>query len=130
LEAEPQVLEDHKSSIFSMAFSPDGQTLAAGTVDNTVILWSMSPPVAAARSLTGAEAGIRAVAFSPNAEKNTLAAASSLKGKTWVWTEDESGVDLQELPGSEEGVWSVAFSPDGRKALSSSEDRSLRLWDL
>ncbi len=39
--AEPRVLRGHESSVWSVAFSPDGTTLASGSYDNTIRLWSM-----------------------------------------------------------------------------------------
>src|SRR3954454_5134962 len=36
----------------------------------------------------------------------------------------------RELRGPTGRVWSIDISPDGRRALSGSQDRSVRLWDL
>src|SRR3954447_22105995 len=38
--------------------------------------------------------------------------------------------ELRQLRGHTGRVWSVDISPDGRRALSGSQDRSVRLWDL
>ena len=35
-------LEGHTSSVSSLAFSPDGKTLASGGNDNIIYLWSVS----------------------------------------------------------------------------------------
>jgi hypothetical protein len=36
-------LSGHKSYVWSLAFSPDGATLASGSGDNTVRLWDTAP---------------------------------------------------------------------------------------
>ena len=64
--------------MYSVAFSPDGKTLAAGSADDTVRLWNVSDPAHPAplgRPLTGAAGYVQSVAFSPDGK--TLAAGSA-----------------------------------------------------
>ncbi|MEZ0227328.1 MAG: WD40 repeat domain-containing protein, partial [Planctomycetota bacterium] len=43
---------------------------------------------------------------------------------------ERGGKEVVKLPGHDEGVNAVALSEDGRRGLSASDDRTLRVWDL
>ena len=54
------VLEGHTDGVWSVSFSPDGQTVASGSADATILLWDMTFVLSAVNVFWGA-AGYRVV---------------------------------------------------------------------
>ncbi|MCI0464031.1 MAG: WD40 repeat domain-containing protein [Gemmataceae bacterium] len=140
LEAQP--LHEGTELVWSVAFSPDGKTLASGGVYGSLLLWDVqSGKRRAAPQLFNPEEGEEglnpawSVAFSPD---GNLLAAGTLRGlKFWDAT---SGKSVEGLKGPRAAVWSVAFSRDS-KTVASAEGKleslnrdlrepAIRLWEL
>jgi serine/threonine protein kinase/dipeptidyl aminopeptidase/acylaminoacyl peptidase len=119
-------LRGHEDWVTSVAFSPDGTTLASGSYDNTIRRWDAATGKPLGEPLRGHEDWVTSVAFSPDG--TTLASGSD--DKTIRLWDAASGKPLGEpLRGHEGDVASVAFSPDGTTLASGSEDMTIRLWD-
>ena len=109
--------------VASVAFSPDGATLASGSWDNTVRLWG----VADGRLLRTLDTdGVESVAFSPD---GATLASGSVDGTVRLWRVADGRL-LRTLEGHTTEVGSVAFSPDGATLASGSRDGTVRLWGV
>ncbi|MBE9008546.1 trypsin-like peptidase domain-containing protein [Fortiea sp. LEGE XX443] len=115
----------HSGSVLSVAFSPDGRTLASGSSDKTIKIWNIATG-REIRTLNGHSELVNSVAFSPDSK--TLASGSYDKTiKIWnVATEQE----ITTLKGHSGSVNSVAFSPDGKTLASGSDDATIKIWQL
>ena len=116
-------LEGHTSGVYSVAWSPDGKTLASGSGDGTIILWKADSGEKL-RTLEGHTRGVRSVAWSPDGK--TLA-SGSYDNTIILWAAD-SGAQLRTLEGHTDWVRSLAWSPDGT-TLASGSYRTIILWD-
>ena len=115
----------HKNSVYNVAFSPDGNTLASGG-RGAIYLWDVANRQQKV-SLTGSIGDTWALAFSPDGR--TLA-SSGPDSDVHLW-DVATGEHKIALTGHTDKITSVAFSPDGKTLASSGswKDRTVRLWD-
>ena len=109
--------------VSSVAFSPDGKTVAAGS-DMKVLIFDSQTGVLLA-TLLGHTDAVYSVAFSPDGKQ---LASGGGDHKVIVWDAKEAKL-LRVLSGHTDVVYCVAFSPSGKLLASGSEDKSIILWN-
>lgn len=101
-----------EGSVYSVAISPDGKTLASGSGDKTIKIWNLSTGKVI-NTLKGHSSWIKSVAISPDGK--ILASGSWETIKIWNFTTGQKIRTLKSYSGS---VFSLAFSPDSRTLAS------------
>jgi WD40 repeat protein len=117
-------LTGHTGRVTSVAVSPDGQTLASGSSDQTVKLWDVATGKERA-TLRGHTKEVYALAFAPDGR--TLASGGADGAvKLWDWAQAR---EQRSFRGHDGVVWSVAFAADGRTLATGGQDGAVKLWD-
>ena len=122
---EIRTLKDHIDAVYALAFTPDGKRLVSGAADRTIKIWN---PATGERLYTFGEPtdGINTIAIDPT---GTLVAAAGLDKSIRIWSMgDKSGKLLNTLIAHEDAILKLAWSPDGKTLVSSSADRTIKVF--
>jgi WD40 repeat protein len=111
--------------VLSVAFSPSGELLAAGTADGEIRIWQTTDgtPLLTCQGHTD---WVWSVAFSPDGTR----LASGSQDQTIRFWDVSTGQCLKILQEHSSWIRSVAFSPDGTRLASGSEDKTICFWDV
>jgi WD40 repeat protein len=112
--------------LLSIAWSPDGSVLAAGSLDKKCRLWNPDTgKVVRSFGNSTFNDHINSISWSPDGAQLACASSSS---DVLVWNLSEED-QWRYFSGHTTYVHAVAWSPDGARIASADESGSVRVWD-
>ncbi|CAE6534997.1 unnamed protein product [Rhizoctonia solani] len=128
----PIVHEGHISTVSSVAFSPDGNSIVSGSGDKTIRTWDAHRPSPIGEPLTGHRDSLYSVAYSPLGD---VIASGSSDATIRLWDVNKCR-QLGAIQG-DHPFYSVAFSPDAKLIASGCGDyysfppaNTVQMWDV
>ena len=122
--SELRTFVGHTRGVTSVAFSPDGKSLASGSYDCLVKVWDVATGQNTL-TLKGHDSTVTSVVFSPDG-KHLASGSDDCTIKLWNLATRHAELRFH---GHTAYVRSVAFSPDGKRLASASHDRTVKVWD-
>lgn len=114
----------HSDLVTSVAFAPDGKSIATGSRDNSVRLWDITTGQPT-RTFYGHSGEVRALAFAPKGHQLASAGDDQV---VRLW-DLEPSLPAATASGHRGPVWSVDFFRDSRRLVTGGADRTARLFD-
>lgn len=111
----------------SIAFSPNGQTIATGTAEGQIKLWQVNTGKELP-GLPGHTKQVSALAYSPDGQ-TIVSGGIDNTIKIWNLNQPNSRRALT-LTGHQDLILSIIFSRDGQTLITSSRDRTIRMWNF
>jgi WD40 repeat protein/serine/threonine protein kinase len=121
----------HQKDVYSVAFSPDGKSIATASFDGTARIWDAATgtprgaPLRHERRDPGPPDWVLSVAFAPDS-RTVLTGGHDFTARLW---DAATGQPLGPPLRHQSAVLVVAFSPDGRTILTGTSSDGARLWE-
>ena len=124
-----QPTEPGLDAIQSLAWAPDGATVAVGSF-RRLTLWDSSSREKTGELSSGLIGRLSALAFTP--DSRLLLVADSLDATTGRlhFIDRDSGAISRSLEAHNDTIFSIAVSPDGQLAATTSADKTVKVWEI
>ena len=116
--------EEEGKSIFALALSPNGKTIACGRVDG-VQMWNTDGKMSKGIWM-GESNYVRSVSWSP---MGGYIASGSYDGTILIRKAGSGEVEVGPIETKQDKVWSLAYSPSGNKIASGGYNGTICIWD-
>ncbi|MFL7892219.1 MAG: toll/interleukin-1 receptor domain-containing protein [Anaerolineales bacterium] len=126
-EIIPGSFTDYAAVPHSLAFSPDGSTLALGNYDGSIIFWDMEDDVQIGEPLQAHSSRVTSLVYSPD---GSILASGSEDRTIKLWDTQSGEMLTEPLHGHNENISSLAFHPGGGMLVSGADDHKVILWNL
>lgn len=128
----------HRDYITSLAFSPDGTTLASGSRDTTIRLWNWQATPSLAETFYQHADEVFGITFTPDGRSLTFAACSQeaensedcLKSEVWILDASSGKPTGVAMSGAANLLTNIAISPEGDLLAAAGWEGKIYLWDL
>ena len=116
----------HKLPVHTVAVHPSKPLVASSGWDGWVHLWSLDG-LRKLKSVKAASSGSRIIGldFSPDGE---LLGLASSDGRAYLWSMGDA--PPQSLSGHRGELNLIRFHPTGQSIITSSDDKTVRMWDI
>ncbi|NXV22328.1 NLE1 protein, partial [Cepphus grylle] len=118
-------LKDKARQRYDQVRGQEPERLVSGSDDFTLFLWRPAEDKKPLERMTGHQALINQVLFSPDTR---LIASASFDKSIKLW-DGRTGKYLTSLRGHVSAVYQIAWSADSRLLVSGSSDSTLKVWD-
>ena len=116
--------KDKLNAVRSVAYSPDGECIATGLHDGSVIVWEVNTGKQK-NTIKLEHLDVRAIAFNTDG-KSILVCDNEIA----ILFDLESGQLLKKFIGHSGYILSAVFSPNGQYILTGSADNKIILWEV
>uniref|UniRef100_F6UTI0 Notchless protein homolog 1 n=1 Tax=Callithrix jacchus TaxID=9483 RepID=F6UTI0_CALJA len=126
LQGSLQEVKERALSRYNLVRGQGPERLVSGSDDFTLFLWSPAEDKKPLTRMTGHQALINQVLFSPDSR---IVASASFDKSIKLW-DGRTGKYLASLRGHVAAVYQIAWSADSRLLVSGSSDSTLKVWDV